>query len=139
MYVTVNFDDADKPFEVFGALGKSGGCDSAQLEAVSRLASLALRSGIGPENVIEQLRGITCCPIWDNGVQVNSSPDAVALALERSLRNGEEGPAAPANSPPDRTAVNGRSQAGKCPECNAPVIFEEGCLTCRSCGWNRCE
>ena len=139
MYVTVNFDDADKPFEVFGALGKSGGCDSAQLEAVSRLASLALRSGIGPENVIEQLRGITCCPIWDNGVQVNSSPDAVALALERSLRNGEEGPAAPGGSPPDRTAVNGRSQAGKCPECNAPVIFEEGCLMCRSCGWNRCE
>ena len=60
MYVTINFDDAEKPFELFGNLGKAGGCDSAQLEAISRLVSLALRSGIEPPIVIEQLRGITC-------------------------------------------------------------------------------
>ena len=58
MYVTINFDEADTPFELFGNLGKAGGCDSAQLEAISRLVSLALRSGIEPSTVIEQLRGI---------------------------------------------------------------------------------
>ena len=70
-----------KSFEVFGALrmGKAGGCDSAQLEAISRLVSLALRSGIDPANVIEQLRGITCCPAWDSGTLVRSSPDALAI------------------------------------------------------------
>ncbi|HAA95714.1 MAG TPA: ribonucleotide-diphosphate reductase subunit alpha, partial [Dehalococcoidia bacterium] len=83
MYVTINFDEADTPFELFGNLGKAGGCDSAQLEAISRLVSLALRSGIEPNTVIEQLRGITCCPAWDEGTLVRSGPDAVALALER--------------------------------------------------------
>ena len=67
MYVTINFDENRQPFEVFGNLGKAGGCDSAQLEAISRLVSLALRSGIDPSTVLEQLRGITCCPAWDEG------------------------------------------------------------------------
>ena len=60
MYITINFDENQQPFEVFGTLGKAGGCDSAQLEAISRLVSLALRSGISPEEVIAQLKGITC-------------------------------------------------------------------------------
>ena len=68
MYVTVNFSRTGIPFEVFSNLGKAGGCDSAQLEAISRLASLALRSGIEKEQIVEQLRGITCCPAWDDGI-----------------------------------------------------------------------
>ena len=148
MYVTVNFDESGKPFEVFGTLGKSGGCDSAQLEAISRLVSLALRSGIDPKNVIEQLRGITCCPAWDSGTLVRSSPDAVALALERSLASGEEELSTPTKSGVqmellNRTAANGNgngySSNRKCPECNNQVIFQEGCSKCMSCGWNKCE
>jgi ribonucleoside-diphosphate reductase alpha chain len=151
MYVTVNFDEEDQPFEVFGTLGKSGGCDSAQLEAISRLVSLALRSGIDPQNVIEQLRGITCCPAWDSGTLVRSSPDAVALAMERSLITGEAEEAAlhhngvqmalldrrPTKGP--STRLRGYSSARKCPDCNAQMIFQEGCLMCQSCGWNKCE
>jgi ribonucleoside-diphosphate reductase alpha chain len=83
MYITINEDEYHQPFEVFSTLGKAGGCDSAQLEAISRLTSLALRSGVSPDDIIDQLRGITCCPTWDEGVQVKSSPDAVALALAR--------------------------------------------------------
>ena len=59
---------------------------AAYLEAVSRLASLALRSGVGVEQVIDQLRGITDSPTWDEGQQVLSAPDAVALALLRHAR-----------------------------------------------------
>ena len=81
MYVTVNLDDRGKPFEVFGAMGKSGGCDAALLEAVSRLTSLALRAGIEADDVIRQLQGITCCPAWDDGTLVRSGPDAVAIVL----------------------------------------------------------
>ena len=146
MYVTINFDEGNKPFELFGNLGKAGGCDSAQLEAISRLVSLALRSGIDPKIVIAQLRGITCCPAWDEGTLVRSSPDAVALALER--HSGQESPASEhqegngvqmklmANA---GTNGNGFHPARKCPDCNTPVIFQEGCLMCVSCGWNKCE
>ena len=87
MYITINVDEEGKPFEVFTALGKAGGCDSAQLEAISRLVSLALRSGVDVKKVIEQIRGITCCPAWDSGVLVRSAPDAVALALERHINS----------------------------------------------------
>ena len=149
MYVTINFDEEDTPFELFGNLGKAGGCDSAQLEAISRLVSLALRSGIEPNTVIEQLRGITCCPAWDEGTLVRSGPDAVALALERHI--GETHTQAEATelqlkfTPQVLGNGNGHGRgneilnARKCPECNTPVIFEEGCMKCVACGWNKCE
>jgi len=88
MYVTVNMDADGLPFEVFGTMGKAGGCDAALLEAVSRLVSLALRAGIEPSEVTRQLRGITCCPAWDDGVLVGSGPDAVALVLDNII-NGQ--------------------------------------------------
>ena len=159
MYVTINFDDADTPFELFGNLGKAGGCDSAQLEAISRLVSLALRSGIEPDTVIEQLRGITCCPAWDEGILVRSGPDAVALALQRHTGGHDEDASSNSNEvqlkfTPQLIANgngdgngngngNGHAQeilnARKCPECNTPVIFEEGCMKCIACSWNKCD
>ena len=153
MYVTVNMDDDGLPFEVFGAMGKAGGCDAALLEAVSRLVSLALRGGIDPSEVTRQLRGITCCPAWDDGVLVGSGPDAVALVLD-NIVNGNDG----LNSAPagvqlslaggsTENGTNGHSPtpayptgfSQRCPECNGGVVNQEGCLTCYSCGWNKCE
>jgi len=154
MYVTINFDEEGTPFEVFGNLGKAGGCDSAQLEAISRLVSLALRSGLDPKIVIEQLRGITCCPAWDDGTLVRSGPDAVALAMERHtseaaalpIQSGENGvqvkllaEGGNGNGNGNGSKGSGYFQARKCPECNTPVIYQEGCLMCVSCGWNKCE
>ena len=158
MYVTINFDEDHRPFEVFGNLGKAGGCDSAQLEAISRLVSLALRSGIDPSAVLEQLRGITCCPAWDEGTLVRSGPDAVALALERHT-DGMEGAGGAgqavqmAFAPEVVHGGNGNGHGNgllrgngnvhlsgrRCPDCNTPVIYQEGCLMCVSCGWNKCE
>ena len=161
MYVTINFDEQGHPFEVFGNLGKAGGCDSAQLEAISRLVSLALRSGIEPSAILEQMRGITCCPAWDEGTLVRSAPDAVALALERQAYGGDSGAAlghgvqmafAPevvqnGNGHSYEKGRNGADQENgivqltgrRCPDCNTPVIYQEGCLMCISCGWNKCE
>ena len=130
MYVTVNFDERGKPFEIFVNLGKAGGCDSAQLEAVSRLASMALRSGIDPAEIIYNLNGITCCPSWDDGVQIRSAPDAIAKMLQRVTESG------PGGAVPRETT--GRLL---CPDCNGRVAFFEGCETCTTpgCGWNRCN
>ncbi len=147
MYVTINFDEGGMPFEVFGNLGKAGGCDSAQLEAISRLVSLALRSGIDPKVVTEQLRGITCCPAWDEGVLVRSGPDAVALAMARHVEDGAPSSRASENGVQMQFVVgnasngNGHYNMNKCPDCNAPVVYQEGCLKCSSlvCGWNKCE
>ena len=153
MYVTVNMDADGMPFEVFGAMGKAGGCDAALLEAVSRLVSLALRAGIDPSEVTRQLRGITCCPAWDNGVLVGSGPDAVALVLDNIINGGDALESAPAGvqlslaGGPTENGSNGHARAPdyptgfsqRCPECNGGVVNQEGCLTCYSCGWNKCE
>ena len=70
---------------MFANLGKSGSSDSAYLEAIARLSSMALRAGIDPSQIVDQLSGITDVPVWDGGTLVRSAPDAVALALSRHL------------------------------------------------------
>jgi ribonucleoside-diphosphate reductase alpha chain len=100
MFVTVNFDEAGDPFELFTTLGKAGGCDSAQLDAISRMVSLALRSGVDPDEILDNLRGITCCPAWDGGTLVRSAPDGAALALSRHLKGH-----ATATTPPEASTA----------------------------------
>lgn len=168
LYITINFDEKGIPFEVFSTLGKAGGSESANLEAVSRLISLALRSGVEPNSIVEQLRGISSLPAWDQGVLVGSPADAVALALERHITNtsnkkvdtlqaAQLGLGFTTGTPPSKPARkigngNGNHQGGngtttpivnnsraKCVHCNGNLIFQEGCLACMSCGWNKCE
>ena len=145
-YINITFDEENQPFEVFTTLGKAGGCDSANLEAISRLVSLALRSGIPASEIVEQIQGLTCHPVWDQGVQVRSAPDAVALALRK------HGTPTGANAPAIDDAygaqlglpINGHGNgyghsAGQiCPECGGPVAFQEGCVVCQVCAWNQC-
>ena len=86
LYVTINEDEAGRPFEVFTTLGKAGGAANADAEAIGRLASLALRSGIPLTAVRDQLRGISCDRAVGVGPnKVLSAPDAIAQAIERYL------------------------------------------------------
>jgi ribonucleoside-diphosphate reductase alpha chain len=86
MYITINVDEHGQPFEVFATAGKAGSCDSALTDAVARLMSVALRSGVDPEEIVRQLRGITCHPNWDEGQLILSGPDAIAIALDKQLQ-----------------------------------------------------
>ena len=161
-YVTINFDEEGLPFELFTQIGKAGSTDAAYLEAVSRLVSLALRSGIPPVEVVEQLRGITSEPIWDEGKLVLSAPDAVAQVMAKHALGGSETedrlkaayavqPGLTPASQEQPKAANGNGHSGngvqvpqllvglqRCPDCNGPVLMQEGCIACPSCGWNKC-
>ena len=83
LYVNITFTEAGKPLEVFATLGKADPCNRANLEALSRIASVLLRAGVAPADIAEQLRHLLCCPVWTNGVQVLSIPDAIGQVLER--------------------------------------------------------
>lgn len=86
MYVTVNEDEHGQPYELFATLGKTGGFFAAKTEAISRLASLALRSGISAEEVVDQLKGIRGpSPVWSDGGMILSVPDAMAQVLEKHM------------------------------------------------------
>ena len=82
LFVTVNQDEHGL-CEVFGNLGKAGGCPS-QSEATCRIISMALRSGVDADELVEQLRGIRCLSTAHaksngSGVNVLSCPDATLV------------------------------------------------------------
>lgn len=124
LYVTITFLN-DKPFEVFTSIGKSGYSTMADAEAIGRLISLALRSGVDPKEVILQLKGIGGSePIFTEGGLVQSIPDAVAKVLERHL--GE-------------VKKNNRDLMREvCPVCGA-TLPDDKCPICANCGWNKCS
>ena len=58
LYITIN-EDENGLCEVFTTIGKAGGNAAAQSEAISRLISLSLRSGLDPKAIVRQLKGIS--------------------------------------------------------------------------------
>ncbi len=88
MFVNITEDDKGQPFEVFITLGKAGGSAMADAEAMGRLISLALRSGIPITTVHKQLRGISSDRAVGLGPnKVLSVPDAIGIALEQWWRD----------------------------------------------------
>ncbi len=139
LYVTIN-EDEHGLCEIFTQMGKSGGCTASQSEAIGRLISLSLRSGIDVKTVIKQLKGIRCpSPLWQPGGMILSCSDAIAKALERYVESRET-----IQKPSGPQAVDKQNHVDKgdvcpeCPECGAMVDYVEGCVVCRSCGYSRC-
>ncbi|MHB0878965.1 MAG: ribonucleotide reductase N-terminal alpha domain-containing protein [Anaerolineae bacterium] len=131
LYITINEDEVGL-CEVFLQMGKSGGCTASQSEAIGRLVSMALRSGIDVREVVDQLKGIRCpSPAWHNGGATFSCADAVAKALERyTQHNGH------AIEKPSAFKVD---LSPECPECGSILQFKEGCVVCPSCGYSQCS
>ncbi|MCB5295008.1 MAG: vitamin B12-dependent ribonucleotide reductase [Candidatus Cloacimonetes bacterium] len=142
MYVTIN-TDTHGACEVFVQMGKVGGCASAQLEAIARLSSLALRSSIRIEAIIRQLKGIRCqSPMWHKGKMITSCGDAVGQALENflSLHANKELKSLHISMDGESTSTDDatRPMAATCPDCGSAIEHLEGCLKCPSCGWSKC-
>jgi len=151
LYVTVNEDEEGNLFEIFNQIGKAGGCADSQSEAIGRLVSLAFRSGIEPEVVIRQLKGISChMPVWYQEGKILSCADAIGKAIEwhlgskrKSAKMGSESkdnislnllPMKRQTGPAELIPI---FQRGACPECGGPLIYEEGCMKCL-CGYSDC-
>jgi ribonucleoside-diphosphate reductase alpha chain len=154
VYVTINEDDAGRPFEVFCTLGKAGGSAFAHAEAMGRLMSLALRSGVPITALRDQLRGISSDRAVGVGPgKVLSVPDAIGQAIEKYLEEQagiqEELPmnlsvpvsgsgVQPRTAPASYHGLNDPFM-GSCPECgSSQLAFEEGCVKCHVCGYSEC-
>ncbi len=136
LYVTVNSDEKGI-LEVFSHLGKAGGCATAQLEAICRLISTALRAGVDAASIAEQLKGIRCPSIaWEEGKAVLSCADAIASVLERRMEGYESKPKSEKNDAPGNGKV--KNLAGQCPDCGSLLCYEEGCFKCPGCGYTKC-
>ena len=156
LYITIN-EDEQGLCEVFTTIGKAGGNAAAQSEAISRLISLALRSGVNPQSIVRQLKGISGPnPTWEDGRLILSTPDAIGKALddylhEKSQRTEEDKAQllitmdtdkdkkkSPTNIKEDMALDTAKLMM--CPSCDSrSVVNEGGCLTCQSCGWSKCD
>jgi ribonucleoside-diphosphate reductase alpha chain len=142
LYITVNYDD-NGICEVFTNTGRAGGCPS-QSEATSRLVSIALRSGIEADSIIEQLKGIRCpSTIRQPGMKCSSCPDAIARVIDKVKRfqNGQQQMVMPPieqNNEPISNAQDGTSHLKFCNECGSKLEHEGGCVICRNCGYSKC-
>ena len=86
LYVTINEDEAGRPFELFANIGHSGGYTNSFTEALAKVISTALRSGVDPEEIVDELHGTRSPKVaWDKGEQIQSIPDAIGTALRRYL------------------------------------------------------
>ena len=164
-YITITEDDRGQPFEIFISLGKAGAPLMADVEAIGRLISLALRSGIPMSEIHRQLRGISSDKAIGLGPnKVMSVPDGIGIAIEKWMHEKHEGvqqdlltPQRPeATVRPISTAPSlhtGSQQPqhssdishtkdpgllGACPDCGSQLEFAEGCVKCHVCGFSEC-
>jgi ribonucleotide reductase alpha subunit len=79
---------------------------------LGRMVSLCLRHGLKREDILVALTGI-------EGDNVSTLLTAVRKFLSKTLDNGTK-------------------LAKKCPECKSQIYMENGCMTCKSCGWSAC-
>ena len=157
IYVTLNYDGGE-PFETFITVGKSGSELKAMTEALSRVISIALRSGCRLEDLIDTIKGLSGKEVWmfdcDDEQVVRSIPDAIALLLEKltgrdSGMDKRDSPAAEEPGDGDAATVDNSVAAPSgnahahgevaCPECGAPMELIAGCAYCFSCGYSPCK
>ncbi len=143
LYVTINEDEYGL-FEVFSQIGRAGGFTQSFTESLARLISLCLRSGIPPEEIIDQLEGIRSPEVaFEEGEKILSIPDAMAKALKwhKEGKMRTEQTQLPTDEQESETSVKEMVSKGinpACPDCGAMLTLSEGCVTCPNCGYSQC-
>ncbi len=158
LYITINDDEQNRPFEVFATIGKNGGFFAAQSESICRLVSLSLRAGVSPEEIVDQIKGIRGPDVsWHDGGQILSLPDAIAKILEKHITRDQQkldlkldepvqAVAAPSVAPvvsngnvyKRKNSIANTGYAPACPDCGTMLAIEEGCMKCHACGFSKC-
>ena len=116
VYIIVCFDENEQPMEVFAKFPFDNRIDlkdkSTMWTTTCRLVSLALRFDVPMNEIIKQL---------DRSSGHMLDLPAQLSKLFKSFMAGTQ---------------HGFSDT--CPECAGSLVFEEGCETCKSCGYSKC-
>ncbi len=144
--------------ETYLSKGSTGGCNNFMV-GLSRMISISARGGISIETIVDQLNSSGSCPSYTarRVTRKDTSrgaccPMAVGNALmdmynemQAELAAKEnceaEKPVKKVKKVPKPKAVSAELDKDKmyCPECGEPLVFEEGCNICKSCGWSKCH
>ncbi len=141
-YLHVDFDElTGEPMETFIDVGSGGGCER-NLQFISRLMSLALRSGVPIEAIIDQAKSIKPCTSYCNKINKvskgSSCPSAIGFTLEELYEKIQDRCFSDDYITEEETKEI-RKIKYPCPECGDELTFEGGCNVCKSCGFTKCE
>ena len=131
------YDYGGRPFDIRLQIGNAGNDKHADVEAIGRMASVALRAGVHVGVLVDHLEGIGGQSVFGFGdKRVRSVGDGLGKLL-RSLYLVRTADPAPlggdsALDPAERsTAPQERNLFGVCPKCkNATLVMESGCQHC---------
>lgn len=135
--------------ETFFSKGSTGGCNSFMV-GLSRMISLAARSGCDFDSIIDQLNSCITCPSYAVRKAVNKDtspgnccPAAIGKALKEMHDEmlgeiGEVVTEPKVTTKPETKDKPIVQSKDKCPECGEPLEHVGGCATCPNCGWSRC-
>lgn len=157
LYVTVNSDEDGDIFEIF-TNKSTHGC-AANIATITRLTSLALRSGIKVETIVQELKENSCqacqqlIKAGEKGVSL-SCPYAIGEALEEEYKyrqnqimnriTGQTNEVLKEvpneKDAPKKLEKESKTSALECPECGERTLIVEGkCTSCKRCGYSKCD
>ncbi|RDI90948.1 ribonucleoside-diphosphate reductase, adenosylcobalamin-dependent [Thermosipho africanus Ob7] len=149
-YITVSFDDNGEAVEIF----LSNGTELA--ESIGRLSSIALRAGVSIEEILEQLqkvngeytRGLAeeikkaiddFIELWGNS-EIESDE---AFVIDGTVKTAEEVEKFVMANDLEWSEGYYVDENGNvyCPSCLSKnsIIKQEGCMSCKKCGWSKCS
>jgi ribonucleoside-diphosphate reductase alpha chain len=140
LYITTNMDKDGNLVEVFTHTSKGGICQ-ANLNAVTRMISLSLRSGVKIDEIEDQLKAIHCpaCQMAKaKGHQIDgmSCPDIMSRTIKEFVSGDLHICKQKQGEKEKEREINTSS---KCPECGESIINTGGCIQCTNCGWSKCN
>ena len=139
-YITVGLYDDGRPGEIFVKINKEGSTVSGLTDAVAKLASIALQYGVPLDDLAPKMRNTRFEPYGPTGnSQVPWATSVVDYIFHwLQVRFGTEEAGARSQELGEGDPPRGGDSGVGCPDCGSLLAYQEGCLVCRSCGYNRC-
>ena len=146
LHVQAFFDEeTGEMTEVFINKGGSGGCNS-NLNALSRMISIALRGGVKIEDIADQLASTINCPSFAGArakglplSQGSSCPSAIGRVLVEMNKDFQEIFKPKKVNKEEVLDDNKKENKELCPECKEPLTRTGGCVQCPNCSWSKCD
>lgn len=150
LHLTAFFDrKTGQLLETYFSKGSQGGCANFMV-GLSRMVSLAARGNISIENIVDQLKSSGTCPsyavrraVHNDTSKGSSCPVAIGIALLEMYYELQEelklqkNPVSLEKKNNDNSSIN--ESGVQCPNCGEPLNMVEGCMTCPSCGYSKCN
>lgn len=145
LHCKVFFDaDTNDLTEIYLSKGSTGGCNNFMV-GLSRMISMSARAGVSVVDIVDQLMSAGTCPSYyvrkktkKDTSKGSSCPVAVGYAIKELWEEFQGKELKPKDTEGEKIQEE-VNEKPTCPQCGAPIVFEGGCNTCRSCGWSKCE